>query len=739
MKKLLYMILIGMLAGSLVSVVSAAGNSSEEERNNIIFSVREIANETEWKADGEWSDGEYSEIQWKKTWLSTAWNLDEEADQCKNLDFTLGMSWDYEYLYTYIEFEDPNGHNCEFDDDPHWIWQSGAVQLGMSDIYFAGDQRLEYGVAKSSVTGDLLSNVWADYLHSGYNAPSEDFIVTVDGDTIVYEIRTPFEAFSETDARAGAQYGYCMVISWGNGTNYAHTQLASGCTGDAGKAAQNFARIVLENTDGATVDNRGKVFKGTPKLDGVLDSIYLRSNVNTIKNDLVNYAWGGAAVQDFSDAASYFLWDENYLYVCTVNTDSTRVNLTGEKDWKNDAAEMWFIDEDLRYKIHAAADGNFFLGGDGDGETAFDFADAKSAAAYTEDGWCVEVALPLNNLKIGREFSYSLQVNNVINDDASAGSASGSQQADCPMVCVAYAATDNPEQLPESVAGKFGFTVQEAVTGWNPDGVKSAGEYYDIDYLPEWCVGVCHDISLAYAARALPVDVAMSWDDEYVYTWLSYPEETGHHFTAAEHPSFWDGEIVQLGFAEIDATYLDLTNRLETGYGMYSDSRERTTINWADGRGTGYAANNSAVEDFACFVNGKTVTYEIRVPFDAFTAKSPAAGVQFKFCPVICFDGGHGEYQMWSLGDGITGGPKDPSLHANVTLAAAPGADAENGSGDINGDGTADEKDLAILKKYYAGYAVKIPNPLAADFNNDKKLTRADVMIFSRRLADWNR
>ncbi len=228
------------------------------------------------------------------------------------------------------------------------------------------------------------------------------------------------------------------------------------------------------------------------------------------------------------------------------------------------------------------------------------------------------------------------------------------------------------ETLSEDVAYKFGFGIQKATTYWAPDGVKSEGEYYDIDYLPAWCVGVCHDASLSDAAQNLPVDVALSWDDEYVYTWLSYTEESGHDFTAASHPSFWDGEIVQFGAADIDVAEGETTLRLETGYGQYTDSGEKTTINWADGMGTGYAADNGAVEDFECFIDGKTVTYEIRVPFSAFTAKKAAVGEQFKMCWVICYDGGNGEYLMWSLGDGITGGPKDAALHASVTLEDAP-------------------------------------------------------------------
>jgi hypothetical protein len=246
MKKTLSLIMAGLLTVAMAVTASAAGNSPEADRGNIKFGVKGIAETVEWTADGEWTEGEYAEIEWKRSWISAAWNLDDEAEQCQNLDFKLGMSWDADYLYTYVEFEDPNGHENAMDDNLGNIWQPGAIQMNVAEVDSEGDQRLEYGVALSSVTGNKLSNVWADYMGSGYAVPESDYEVVVDGDTVIYEIRTPFETFSAVDAKEGAQYGYCLVISWGNGTDHAHTQLAAGCTGDAGKAAQYFADITLE-------------------------------------------------------------------------------------------------------------------------------------------------------------------------------------------------------------------------------------------------------------------------------------------------------------------------------------------------------------------------------------------------------------------------------------------------------------------------------------------------------------
>ena len=190
----------------------------------------------------------------------------------------------------------------------------------------------------------------------------------------------------------------------------------------------------------ASAAEPNEILKGTPTLDGQVDEIYLQSAKYTITEDHLGWAWGGALLQPYDGAASYFLWDDDYLYICTVNKDDTPTSLAFEpKTWQNDAADMWFGDEELRYKIHGAADGTFEVGGDGDGRTPYDFAGAKIASEFTDDGWCVEVALPINDRVAGREISYGLQVTNILDELALEGSTSGKQFGD--MLLTLSAAT----------------------------------------------------------------------------------------------------------------------------------------------------------------------------------------------------------------------------------------------------------------------------------------------------------
>ena len=246
MKKTLSLILAGLMTAAMA--VSASASIPAEAVGEAYdgagfgFGVKGIAADVEWAADGVWTEGEYAEIAIDNKWISAAANDPTNDDAAKNLDFKLGMSWDADYLYTYIEFEDANGHNNTWGADPGSMWYSGAIQMNLAEVDAEGEDRLEYGVGLTSDSGDKIVNVWAA---KDYDPTADDFEVVVDGDTVIYEIRTPFAGFSSVKPAEGAEYGYCIVISWGNDQDYIHTQLGQGCTG-FGKNAKGFADITLE-------------------------------------------------------------------------------------------------------------------------------------------------------------------------------------------------------------------------------------------------------------------------------------------------------------------------------------------------------------------------------------------------------------------------------------------------------------------------------------------------------------
>lgn len=236
-------LVISVLLVMVMAIPSFASWIQEEAYYDVAFSVNKAA--AAWAPDGVYTPGEYFDIAVDTTWRSSACGTDANDDTAFNLDYKLALSWDENYFYTYIQFTDPNGHDNTYGADPANMWQAGALQINHADEDQMGESRLEYGIGLTSDTNEMITNVWADYLVSGFvPKANEDFIVTVDGDLVTYEARTPFTAFTTMEAKEGAIVSCCYVISWGNGTDYCHTQLAEGCTGN-GKDAGAFAMVTL--------------------------------------------------------------------------------------------------------------------------------------------------------------------------------------------------------------------------------------------------------------------------------------------------------------------------------------------------------------------------------------------------------------------------------------------------------------------------------------------------------------
>ena len=250
MKKALSLLLAGIVTVSAMAIPASASFIQEEAYYEIAFGVKKAA--TAWAPDGTYTPGEYFDIAVDNAWRSSACADDANDETAFGLDYKLALSWDENYFYTYVQFTDPNGHDNTYGADVGNMWQAGAIQIAHADEDQMGESRLEYGVGLTSDTNELVSTVWADYLASGFvPKANEDFIVTVDGDLVTYEARTPFSSFTTLTPEEGAIVSAAYVISWGNGTDYCHTQLAEGITGN-GKDAGAFAMITLEGVGEVT-------------------------------------------------------------------------------------------------------------------------------------------------------------------------------------------------------------------------------------------------------------------------------------------------------------------------------------------------------------------------------------------------------------------------------------------------------------------------------------------------------
>lgn len=245
MKKFLSIALTALLVAAM-AVPTFAGYEAhaDAESGNIKFDVQKA--NVAWNPDGVMSEGEYYTVAIQDSWLSAAVANDDEMADAFAMNPTFAMSWDENYIYTYSQYN-VKEFNSAYEGNEGSMWQGAAIQMNLADADCTDGDRLEYGISMDSSSKAQISTIWNDYLGTYSEVPTSDYKVFVDGTTMTYEVRTPISAFSaNANAKLGDTYGYCIV--WAAGYvegEHLHLQLASGCTGDPGKQAANFAKINL--------------------------------------------------------------------------------------------------------------------------------------------------------------------------------------------------------------------------------------------------------------------------------------------------------------------------------------------------------------------------------------------------------------------------------------------------------------------------------------------------------------
>ncbi|MBS7263020.1 MAG: hypothetical protein KIG36_05380 [Eubacteriales bacterium] len=165
--------------------------------------------------------------------------------------------------------------------------------------------------------------------------------------------------------------------------------------------------IVLANDATPPDPNTPKIYAGTPTVDGVLDDIYLGSARVGLGSAF--YAQGGADKETDSriNAATYMLHDDDHLYLCTVVTGDSYVKVVEGAGWANDAVEHYLAVAKKSYRISVDADGTVFVNIAG--------AEATVATTKTDDGWVIEIALPVAAV-YDKLIEYGLQINDRLDD-----------------------------------------------------------------------------------------------------------------------------------------------------------------------------------------------------------------------------------------------------------------------------------------------------------------------------------
>ncbi|MBQ3590489.1 MAG: leucine-rich repeat protein, partial [Clostridia bacterium] len=241
--------------------------------------------------------------------------------------------------------------------------------------------------------------------------------------------------------------------------------------------------------------------------------------------------------------------------------------------------------------------------------------------------------------------------------------------------------------------GTGGWDVAKRQTEWKPDGVWAEGEYYSVDPDARNTMNIeASDDYNRELAENLDYRLAMSWDEDYLYTYISYHEPNGYVVT----PDLWDGNVIQFSGTDVgNETIYDENGvkddpRLEVGFAMDFDGNvtevgSKVSINWCNwlddafGHGTYFDEESDKMvygtdcaDDFDVFFCDGWVTVEFRVPFSAFSKITPAVGKKVGVAYVISVGNGNdGEYALLQIGEGITG-RKHAEKHSPITLTAAP-------------------------------------------------------------------
>ncbi|MBO5219845.1 MAG: hypothetical protein J6C52_10470 [Clostridia bacterium] len=168
------------------------------------------------------------------------------------------------------------------------------------------------------------------------------------------------------------------------------------------------------------------VLKGTPKIDGVMEEIWTQSCSVTYDNTHKGYKFGNETEPYSVDFQSYYLWDNDWFYICTNVTDNDVIDIGADAykakptEWQAECVENWFNkgDKALQFKTHTDAYGHTIYFGDG--TAPFTTKDVKYVIKKNDKGYTLEIAYPLAAVK-GMMKDNKIHVQTQVNDLSAVG------------------------------------------------------------------------------------------------------------------------------------------------------------------------------------------------------------------------------------------------------------------------------------------------------------------------------
>lgn len=321
---------------------------------------------------GQFDTGKYTKLDIKPGDVSYFWleyydnNTDIIESWAKNLKFEAYVTYDDNNLYTLIiSGADNYYNNC--DDGDYSAWQYSCIQVSLASADDKGGERLEFGIWRNSENGKLGSCVWGTKSDmTAYFEPKagSDYSVALKDGKLYYETAVPINTFinlnnlAENSVKSLNKIGWNIVICQGfrnlGYPGYIHTQISSGCTGENGKYADQFAKLTL-NTPvvipppaekpvyGSIVDLINKDIKITadktlipPVIDGRLD-VNKYKKINTSPGDFLYYGEYMNFLKTV-DLDAYIAYDARNLYVL-LSGDANKYYYNDHT--KDNASDLW--------------------------------------------------------------------------------------------------------------------------------------------------------------------------------------------------------------------------------------------------------------------------------------------------------------------------------------------------------------------------------------------------------------
>ena len=221
-------------------------------------------------------------------------------------------------------------------------------------------------------------------------------------------------------------------------------------------------------------------------------------------------------------------------------------------------------------------------------------------------------------------------------------------------------------------------TINKGYTPVVIDGVMSEGEYakVNVDFNKDVSIAIPDEAMLDAVSATMSSDsLYMSYDENYLYFFITTTAEGFHNGCDDNHEAIWGQYAIQISLADVADD--DASMRFEGGYALSSDTGALLHRIWSDGQGIGYEDACIPGTDYVVTKANGLMNYEVRIPYEAFQAKKTGAeGDKIRLCIVWATGASEDDltdqYMHTQFAYGCTGDPgKDVTGHAVMTLGAA--------------------------------------------------------------------